>query len=308
MVLIINLNTTIDKTHLVENYALNKVFRPLTTIKVGGGKGVNVARVLNKLKISNMVLGFLGGVNEKFILQSFKLEKINFISVPIKGESRDITLIIDPQRRTETVVNENGPMIQKAELTLFLKKFNQLIKRVNYLALCGSMPLGVPEDFYGQLIKIAKENQVFTILDTSGLALTRSLDFKPDLIKPNIEEMKLIFRNHHYFLINEIKQLYQQGIKNIIVTLGKKGCIGYYGQNYYRIKPPKLKKLSTIGSGDAFTAGLIYSFIKENRFYEALIFATACAAANTMKIGAGELNLSAVNKIYQQMVLTYHKY
>ncbi len=301
MVLIINLNTTVDKTHIVNNYQIEKVFRPSATLKVGGGKGINVARVLNKLKIPYVVLGFVGGVNKDFILKNFKKEKINFVGVSINGNSRDITIVVDPIRRTETVINEKGPVISLKERKKFLRKFSHLVKNVKYLAICGSMPLGMPDKFYGELIAIAKNYKVFTLLDTSGKPLIQGIKYQPDLIKLNKDEFKMISDKKFVSIKKEFVDLYNKGIKNIILTLGKKGCIGFNGEKYIKIKPPKIDKISTVGSGDAFTAGLIYSFIKNKNFTESLVFATACAAANALKIGAGVLDVRDIYRLKRKI-------
>jgi len=301
MVLIVNLNTTIDKTHIVNDYKIDRVYRPVKTIKVGGGKGINVARVLNKLKIPYNVIGFLGGVNRRFVIRNFKKEKINFVEIPIKGDSRDITIVVDPINRTETVINEKGPVISPQEQKLFLKKFERLIKKVKYLAICGSMPLGMPYTFYGKLIEIAKKYGVFTLLDTSNRPLFESIKFGPDLIKPNETEFKIICHKRFPNIKKEISELYKKGIKYIILTKGRKGCIGFDGKKFIKVKPPKITKISTVGSGDAFTAGLIYSFIKGKNFADSLVFATACAAANALKIGAGELNLKDIYKLLPEI-------
>lgn len=294
MVLIVNLNTTIDKTHIVNDYKIDRVYRPVKTIKVGGGKGINVARVLNKLKIPYKVIGFLGGVNRGFVIKNFKEEKISFVEIPIKGDSRDITIIIDPINRTETVVNEKGPVISAYEQKLFLKKFKILIKEVKYLAICGSMPAGIPYTFYGKLTEIAKKYGVFTLLDTSDRPLFESIKFGPDLIKPNETEFRIICNKRFPDIKKELLKIYKVGIKYVILTKGRKGCIGFDGKEFIKVKPPKITKISTVGSGDAFTAGLIYSFINEKNFADSLVFATACAAANALKIGAGELNLKDI--------------
>ncbi|MBN1898734.1 MAG: 1-phosphofructokinase family hexose kinase [Spirochaetes bacterium] len=297
MILITNLNTTIDKTHIVPHYKLNGVFRPQETIKVGGGKGINVARVLNKLKISCTVIGFLGGINTRSVKENFKKEKINFISIPIKGNSRDITIVVDPVHRSETVINEQGPAISTKEQRIFLQKFSSLIKRSHYLVLCGSQPPGLPLDFYGQLIYLSKRNKVFTILDTSGPPLRKSICSGPDLIKSNKNEFLYLIDQKRISFKRQTKDLLKKKISFIILTMGKKGCLGFDGKEWLRVMAPGIKKVSTVGSGDAFTAGLIFSFIKKYDFKQSLVFSTAVAAANALKIGAGNLDVSDIRAL-----------
>jgi fructose-1-phosphate kinase PfkB-like protein len=87
------------------------------------------------------------------------------------------------------------------------------------------------------------------------------------------------------------------------VTIGKAGSLAYIKDvdKTVRIIPPSITKLSTIGSGDSFTAGMVYSFIKEFDFIESLKMSTAIAAANTLMIGAGLFNKKDIQKLYKKV-------
>jgi len=287
MVLIVNLNTTIDTTYLINDFKKDKIFRPEKTIKTGGGKGVNVARVLNYLKIKNKVIGFAGGFNKNFILSSLKNEKINFIPVQIKGDSRVCTIILDLKNSTETVINENGPVITQNEVNKFLSAFKKELKNAEILAISGSMPKGVPFNLYADLINIAKKNKIPVILDTSKEPLFESIKAKPNILKVNKNEIKYIYKKN-YSLKNILKDLNNKGIAIPIITIGEKGSL-YLNEEKKVIRYPAetINKISTIGSGDAFTAGIIYGILNKKNITESIKAATHLAALNAMKIGAG---------------------
>lgn len=310
MVLIINLNTAVDKTILVNDFKINHIYRPVKLIEVGGGKGINVARVLNTLNIKNTVIGFVGGNKTNTILNTLHKEKINFVPVPIHGNSRACNLIIDKKNHTETIINENGPEILKIELKHFIKLFHKVFSnQIKYLVISGSQPPGVPQDFYAQLVKYAKTRGVFTLVDTSRQPLNFSIKAKPDILKPNIEELKTILRLKNIntqILKKALVRFYKYGIKYPLVTLGKKGILAYYAEKnkFIKIFPPDIKKISTIGSGDAFTAGLIYSLIKKYNFADALKFATATASANALKIEAGFLDKQNIFRLLKKIKIS----
>ena len=306
MVFIINLNTTIDKTLIINDFKIDNVFRPEEVIEVGGGKGINVARVLNALNIPNTVVGFVGGGKTNTILSTLQKENINFVPVPIHRTSRTCSLIIDKKNRTETVINENGPKIIKQELNLFLKMFYKVFsEKIRYLVISGSMPPGVPFDLYAKLIKYAKEHNVFTVIDSSKKSFNQAIKTGPDIIKPNVNEVKELLN------INEINNqvlkqtlfnFHNRGIKYPIITLGKKGSMAFNPEvnKIIKVIPPKITKLSTIGSGDSFTAGLVYSLINNYSFEDALRMATASAAANALKIGAGRLDKRDIFRLFKK--------
>ncbi len=293
MVLIVNLNTTIDKTYIINNFKVNKIFRPEKTISVGGGKGVNVARVLNYLKIQNKVIGFVGGYNKSFILQTLKSENIKFIPVGIKGNSRVCTIILDLNNSTETVINENGPAISRQELKMFLLKFKKEIRKAEVLVLSGSMPLGVPYNFYYKLLLIAKKYKVRTVLDTSKEALAEGIKASPDILKVNKSEISYVYKN---LSVNKVLfELQHRRIKFPVITLGEKGSVYLDESNHIkRGKIIRIEKVSTIGSGDAFTAGLVAGIIKNTSRAESIKLASELAALNALTVGAGNMARTAV--------------
>ncbi len=311
-ILIINLNTTKDVVYNIPGFKENKIFRTEVASSFGGGKGVNVARVLNKFKINNKVIGFVGGFNKKFILHTLKKEKINFIPINIKGESRVCTIIINNKNKklSETVINEKGPIINEKERKKFLKIFIKEIKKVKYLIISGSVPQGIPSSFYHHLILIASTYNVKSILDTSGKSLKEAINAKPYILKVNISEIKDIFKNISSEKI--LIKLKKKGIKYPVITLGKKGILYINERNKIIKSPPynnknilidKNKKMvTTIGCGDSFTAGIIFYLMKyknDLKIEKALHLASIFSYLNTFEIGSGVLpdfNLNIIKK------------
>jgi len=307
MVLIVNLNTTVDKTYIIDDFKIDRIYRPSQLLSIGGGKGINVARVLNTLNIENKVIGFTGGEKTGTILNTLHKEKINFVPSPIHGNSRTCHLIIDKKNRTETIINEEGPEITKQEISHFFQLFNKVFTpQIKYLVISGSQPPNLSHDFNAKLIRQAKARGVITIVDTSRKPLFHSIKAKPDLIKPNIDEFKMI-HNKEKVTLSVIKEklmhYFRSGIKLPIITLGKQGAIGLDPRTKKTVKvtPPSIAKVSTIGCGDAFTAGLIYSFIKNYPYPDALKFATATASANALKIGAGVLDKRDISRLLKKV-------
>lgn len=310
MVLIINLNTTIDKTILIDDFKTNHIFRPKKLIQVGGGKGVNVARVLNTLNVENTVIGFVGGAQTEIILNTLHKEKINFVPVPIHGYSRTCSLIIDRKNNTETIINENGPDISKLEIKNFLTMYHKVFnKKIKYLVISGSQPLSLPPDFYTQLIKYAQIKKVKIFVDTSQKPLQYSIKTKPDLIKPNHDELKSLLNLktlNNTLMQKALIRFNKMGIKHSIITLGEKGSIylNRKKEKIIKVIPPPIKKISTIGSGDAYMAGLVYGFINKMKIEKTLKWATALGAANALKIGAGILRKKDAELLYRKIKIS----
>ena len=166
---------------------------PYTTLfrsvrKIAGGKGINVARVIKLLGGEVTATGFLGGPTGEFMEKQLRKEglKTNFVS--IKESTRSNTTILDPLSGSETHLREPGPRISKKEVDNFKKEFRKLIKKSRFLILSGSLPPGLRDNFYAELITEVKEAGVRTILDTRGKALLKGMKARPFMIKPNRRE------------------------------------------------------------------------------------------------------------------------
>ncbi|MCX7705027.1 MAG: PfkB family carbohydrate kinase [bacterium] len=181
--------------------------------------------------------------------------------------------------------NEPGPTINKKDT----KKILDLITGMNFLPetwilICGSLPPGMPENFYGILIdEIKKKSKsVYLGLDADCNFLKYGISSIPDLIKPNIIELERL-------LSKEIKNLSQlrdagkmllkKGISYILVTLGKNGAAGFSNEGFFYARGPSVKNAGCVGCGDVFLAGFALSFSETKSFKESLRFATAAATA-----------------------------
>lgn len=320
----------IDKIYLVKDFRLDQVFRPERVFPYGGGKGVNVARVIKTLGEEPLVLGFVGGKAGKFIANDLKEEGIPTEFVHSQRESRTCVLIIDPEKHTTTIINEKGPTITKDELSQLITKFKILVKKADLVILSGSLPLGVPTDFFARLIRIAKKFAKRVILDTSGEALKKGIEARPFMVKPNLSEFqnacgsvgpygrkdvsaigpcghKIPTRTEQQ-LGKEIKKLNHSGIKIVGVTLGKEGMLVGYQGKIYSATPPEVKGISSVGSGDAVTAGFAVGVKKGLKIEKTIGLAVASGAANTLVLGSGRCFRKHILRLKQKVKIVRCNY
>src|SRR5699024_3830055 len=111
--------------------------------------------------------------------------------------------------QTQTELMEKGPTIQADEISMFLSTFTEEIQDVEYVIASGSLPAGLPNDFYGTLAKIAKQEGIRFLLDTSGEALQKGIEGAPFLIKPNVDEL-CAFANKSSLTQEEMIQIAQE--------------------------------------------------------------------------------------------------
>jgi len=292
MIATVTLNPAVDKTMHVSRFVVGKTNRGLVVQVDPGGKGINVAKVLKQLGCAVTATGFLAGNNGRYIAESLTAKEILTDFVYLPGETRINLKIIDPDWGTETEINEPGFPVGEEPLKQLEEKISTLAERCAVMVFSGSLPPGVPVDIYAALLRIARGKGVKTILDTSGEALQYGMAGRPDLIKPNreeVEELLGIRLEEERELIEAARGLLARGPATVVISLGAAGALTASANKLLRAWPPAIKTGSTIGAGDSMVAAFAYALMKKLPLAEALRLATAAstatAAVNGSKVG-----------------------
>lgn len=278
MIYTVTLNPSIDYIVQVSNMELGKLNKMDHDLKLPGGKGINVSRVLHALDIDTVALGFLGGFTGDFIRNWLEKDRLktNFISI------QDYTRInIKLKSKKETEINGRGPEIEAEEAEQLLNQFSNLGEE-DVVILSGSKPPSLPDDFYGQIIhKITKTNTKF-VIDTTGNDLKDALPYKPFLVKPNKEELEELF-DVKLTDIDDIiqygKKLLERGAQNVIVSMASEGAILFTGEAIYKGISPKGTVKNSVGAGDSMIAGFIGNYSKTKDVVKAFQMGLASGSA-----------------------------
>lgn len=223
----ISLNPAIDETIFVDNFQLDSVNRSKKSIIDVGGKGINVASFLNSSKLKVASYGFLGKENSSIFDMFLNKHNILNENIKIEGKTRVNLKIVDEITSITTDINQEGFYVEEKDLKeLEEKLFSKKI--ANWYVFSGSLPLGVPEDIYKSWIEKAKKLGAKTALDSSKNSFKKALEAKPNLIKPNIDELGQIYNKKFENIkevLEQIKKLSKEGIETICVSLGDKGAL-----------------------------------------------------------------------------------
>ena len=300
MVITVTLNPAMDKTLTVDNFNRGIVNRASSLRCDIGGKGINVSKVLKNLEIDSICTGFLGGALENTFVEEFKKRDIKSEFIHIAGETRINTKIVDNINKLFIDINEKGPEISSKELETFINKFTQLCKRDDIVVLSGGVPLGVPNDIYCTLTKIARKKAAVVIMDADGELLREGIKGQPDIIKPNEHELSNFFKEQISSdddIIKAADKLRKMGIDKVLVSQGGKGAILLTEKSTYQASAIKTCVKSTVGAGDSMVAALVYSQFHNYNQKKTLEFAIACGAASVSIEGTGACTLNQVNTV-----------
>ena len=192
MILTVTLNPSVDRTMVVPN--LNPGFRnrAVDTVVVPGGKGINVARAARILGRPVITTGFLGGRRGDQILADLNAEGILNDFVRIQDESRLTMAVVDPATNYVTEITEAGPEIRPEEINLMYEKLEYLGKVADIAVLAGSVPRGLDDDCYVQMIERLQRLGVKTFFYTYGDPLRRGIKAAPDYVFPKLVEAEKV--------------------------------------------------------------------------------------------------------------------
>jgi tagatose 6-phosphate kinase len=251
-----------------------------------------------------VVTGWIGGHAGRFIADGLQAEGIQTDFIHTEFESRTCLSILDPQNNTLTELYEKGDPIPIEKVDEFTQHFAATVKRYAAITFSGSLPPGVPLDFYRQLIQIARDAQVSTILDSSGEALHLGLQARPTLVKPNEKEFvelagrALNDRVEFAQAASEFAERYQT---SIVISLGAEGALAASQHEVWHVCPPQLMIKSAVGSGDSTVAGIAYGLTHGCAFEEAIKYGVAAGTANALSMGAGVFTVDDFQRVLSQV-------
>ncbi|MFZ1401014.1 MAG: 1-phosphofructokinase family hexose kinase, partial [Candidatus Promineifilaceae bacterium] len=263
MILCVNLNAAIDKTIVVNSFRLGDIHRPEAVKALPGGKGCNVARALKLFGEEPVVTGWVGGTTGQFIENGLQQEGIGTDFVYTDFESRTCTSILDSSNQMMTEVYEKGDPVPPQKVDEMLVRFGEMVGKYTAVTLSGSLPPGVPSDFYAQLIYQAHKVGVPAFLDSSKDALLQGVAAKPFLIKPNETEVAVLAQRELTSLADFAEAAAEISTRFetiVVLSLGKAGAIAVQGETAVHAQNPVVEAKSAVGSGDSLLAGLVFGF------------------------------------------------
>jgi 1-phosphofructokinase/tagatose 6-phosphate kinase len=307
MIITVTLNAAIDKSLSVPSFRLGRRHRTVERRALAGGKGVNIARMLKTLGEPVIATGFQGGPTGTQIVAQLAEESILNDFVRIREESRTNTSVVDPTTGEQTEINEQGPSVDPGEVEQFREKLLYLARGAAIVVFAGSLPRGIGPDFYAQLLRELRKLEVTTIVDTDGEALRLAVRAEPDVVSPNLVEAEELVG--HEFIDDSdragaVREMVSLGARSAIMTV-REGCWAHMlidgAPHLYRVTVPPVEAVATIGSGDAFLAGYVAGRYRGLAAAECLRFGVACGAESTGRLGAGLIDVRAVDRLLAEV-------
>ncbi|MCZ4603577.1 1-phosphofructokinase family hexose kinase [Streptomyces sp. Lzd4kr] len=303
MILTVTLNTALDITYRVRALRPHASHRVSEVTERPGGKGLNVARVLAALGHEVTVTGFTGGATGRVVQERLTgVPGVVDALLPVSGSTRRTIAVVDERTGDTTQLNEPGPTVTPAEWSAFQEAYDDLLASANVVALCGSLPPGVPVGAYAGLVRSAKAAEVPVLLDTSGEALRRGVAARPDIIKPNADELAELTGSHDP--LRATQDARRRGARTVVASLGKSGLLAVTPEGRWQAAPPTRLHGNPTGAGDAAVAGLLSGLVEKLPWPDRLTRATALSAATVASPTAGEFDRATYEEFLNRVAVT----
>lgn len=282
MIHTVTLNPSLDYLVFLPKKPFKEINRTEGEILFPGGKGINVAIVLEHLGFKCSATGFYAGYTGNALLAMLKnqISRADFVKLN-EGQTR---INVKVKYLKEMDINGKGPKVSAADFNKLLSKLSAL-KNGDCLILSGSIANGLKDDTYFKILKKLKSKNILTVVDATNNLLLNALPCRPFLIKPNLAELSALFNvkiKTQKDLIKYAKKTQELGARNVLVSLGAKGAL-LVAENGEVLQSPavKLNKkvVNSVGAGDSMVAGFIAGWLQTKCYKTALELAVACGGA-----------------------------
>ncbi|OYP17092.1 1-phosphofructokinase [Streptomyces sp. FBKL.4005] len=278
MILTVTPNPSLDRSYEVPALERGEVIRAAGERMDPGGKGVNVSRAVAAAGRRTVAVLPLGGAPGALVAELLDAQGIEVAPVPVAGATRSNIALAEADG-VLTKINAPGPELSQAEQELLLDTVRSHSRDADWIACCGSLPRGLAPSWYADVVTRAHAGGARIALDTSGRALLEALRARPDVVKPNAEELAEAVGRPLTTVGDALKaaeELRSMGARAVLASLGADGqlLVSDTGAWFGSARVSAVR--SNVGAGDASLAGFL---IAGGTGPEALASAVAHGAA-----------------------------
>jgi 6-phosphofructokinase 2 len=285
-ILTVTLNPAIDLTTATEKLAPHLKLRCAEPHYAAGGGGINASRAIAGLGGESTPFAAVGGATGALFRGLVEAEGLTPIWFELPGMTRQNVSVLEEASGGQFRFVFPGPTWDARTCEEALAALGEAVRGMRYVIASGSLPPGVPDDFYDRLGVLAETAGARLILDASGGALKEAGDatgFLPYLwIMDNAEASQLAGRPLPTMEALEAFAI-ELGKKRpasvIVVTFADGGAVAVSEEGVFKGRPPKVEVVSKIGAGDSFVAGLTVKLAEGWSVADSVAYAMAAAAS-----------------------------
>lgn len=282
-ILTVAVNPALDLSTRVERMLANRKLRCAGAHVEPGGGGINVSRVIRAFGGKSTAFVALGGPTGRALRELMAEEGLDVVEFPIAEHTRQNVTVDETARERQYRLVLQGPHWSAREVKAALMRIERLARDHDYVVATGSLPPGVPPDFYARIARIVRKQGGRMILDTSGPPLQEALEAGVYLVKPNHIEFRDLAgaRSTDWKTMARVgRRLQERGMAEImIVTRGDLGALAILPGSAWRLQSPRGKVVSLVGAGDSLIGAFVLALARGKSLLEASRLGVAAASA-----------------------------
>ena len=300
-VVTLTINPALDKSAKIDEMTpFDKLECYDITYHPGGG-GVNISRVLHRLAVESHCLFPYGGKTGEHLVELLQEQNVQVISTPISNLTRENFAVFNTETKLQYRFGMPTNPFSEDELAPLEALINEHVDTNDIFVISGSLPKGLPTDYYSKIIQNLTAKGIKVIVDTSGPVFNEVLKNELFLIKPNQKELARLAGKES---LNKAAQeaFAMQLVTNktaqyVVVSLGKDGAFMAHKNGIEYVSAPVISVNSTIGAGDSMVAGLIYAITQNETPKNMLRWGVACGVSATLSEGSDLAHKENIEKI-----------
>jgi 6-phosphofructokinase 2 len=300
-------NPAVDISTSVEKIVPANKLRCTTQLRDPGGGGINVARVVKRLGGGVVALYPIGGATGDLLRRLIEREDVPSRTSSIAEETREDFSVTELSSGQQYRFVLPGPRLNETEWQECLDLVAKVEPFPRFLVASGSLPPGVPDDFYARVSRIAKQRGAKMILDTSGVPLAAAVAEGVDIIKPNLRELGELtgIQLADSAQCKEAsRRLVMAGRVSIVaLTLGHRGAVLVTRDQILRAQPIPITPVSTVGAGDSFLGAMTWRLAAGHDLRDAFRYAVAAGAAALLNPGTELCRPEDVSRLSAHVVM-----
>jgi 6-phosphofructokinase 2 len=306
-ILTITMNPAVDITSSTATIAPTHKIRCGAPQRHPGGGGINVARVVQRMGGNCAALFPAGGSSGEVLKRLLDDENITQLCVPIMGETRESFSVKESSSSNEYRFVLPGPDLAPAEWQACLDLVASLQPCPRYVVASGSLPPGVPTDFYARLAKLIQANGGKLVLDTSGPALAAALEEGVYLVKPSLRELREFvgqpLETQAQWCEAALALVDRGRAQVVVLSLGEGGAWLVTPDETCFAPGLPVQVVSTIGAGDSFVGGMVWALCQGLPVRESFRYGVAAASAAVLSLGTGLCSRADVIRLHDDVTL-----
>ncbi|MBI3208244.1 MAG: 1-phosphofructokinase family hexose kinase [Candidatus Solibacter usitatus] len=305
MILTLTVNPAIDRNIMADQLVFEDRAYITDIHESAGGRGLNNSCVIHSFGGKTAAIVTAGGETGERLQEMLGVCGFPVEAVKIAAPTR-VNMNISDKHGLTIKLNEKGYALTDLEQAAVEDALRRFLPQAKWLMLCGSLPPGMPAEFYAKLIDTAKALGVNTLLDTDGEALEAGLEAGPTVVAPNQQEAERLLNKvllTRIQMLDAAERIRMMGPQMVVLSLGSRGCVGAREGQLIEAIPPRVDVVSPIGAGDALAASFTLAMRRKEDFADALRWGVAAGTASATLPGVLFAGLDQTKDIYEKVQL-----